>query len=331
MADHSTGCGALGFVLGPPATEKKENRREDVWKALDWGPAPALGILSLLFLLSSCGGEGREKTPETLGGAVIQNIGSDTMVNLAQEWAEAYRKVEPTVSVEVSGGGSGVGISSLINGTVDIANASRAMTDGEKAQARRNTGKDPMEFVVGYDAVAVYVHKDNPVQVLSIAQLREIYAEGGSIEKWSQLGVKNSQDRIVRVSRQNNSGTYVYFREHVLNKRDYKQGAIKCSGSKDVVELVGRTPGAIGYSGLGYYDKRIVKAVKTAKTEKGPAYEPSVASVHTGTYPLARPLRMYTLGPPSGAIKKYIDWILSPAGQKIVAEAGYVPLSEVRK
>jgi len=278
-------------------------------------------------LISSCG---RGKTgPKELGKTVIQNIGSDTMVNLAQEWADAYRLVDPTVSVEVSGGGSGVGIASLINGTVDIANASRPLKEKEKEEVRRNTGKEAVEHIVAYDALAIYVHKDNPIEEICVDELREIFAEGGTTTRWSQLGVKNKQDTIVVVSRQNNSGTYFFFREHVLNNRDFRMGALKLSGSKDVVELVGRTPGAIGYSGLGYFDPKLVKALKVALKKGGPAYPPSLQTVREGKYPLARPLYMYTLGEPTGAVKKYLDWILSPEGQKIVLKVGYVPVSAV--
>jgi len=292
--------------------------------------ATHLPVLTLLAAFG-CGGE----SPP--GGAkpgaakvVIQNCGSDTMVNLAQMWAEEYRKAAPGVSVEVSGGGSGVGIRDLAQGIINIANASRDMTAAEKDQARKNTGKSPEEWVVGYDAIAIYAHKDNPIEELTVEQLAGIYGEGGSIEKWSQLGVDPAKvggnDKIVRVSRMNNSGTYVYFREHVLGKKDYKLGAQSMSGSKDAVELVGRTPGAIGYSGMGY-KTAAVKFVKLAAKAGEPAYEPTLENVRARHYPLARSLNMYTLGAPEGEVKKYLDWIRSPAGQKIVADAGYIPVA----
>jgi len=265
---------------------------------------------------------------------VITNSGSDTMVNLAQMWAEEYQKVKPEVSVEVGGGGSGVGIRDLMQGIVQVANASRAMKDSEKAQTKQNTGKEPKEWIVGYDALAVYVHKDNPIQSLSLAQLAQIYAEGGSTDKWSQINIditsKGANDEIVRISRQNSSGTYFYFRENVLNNKDYKSGSRDMSGSKDVVELVGKTKGAIGYSGMGYATED-VKFVKLAKADGKPAYEPSLKNVAEGNYPLARPLRMYTLGEPEGEVKAYLDWILSPAGQEIVKKSGYIPVLSGKK
>jgi len=261
---------------------------------------------------------------------VISNSGSDTMVNLAQMWAEEYGNVASNVSVEVAGGGSGVGIRDLMGGIVDIANCSRAMKSAESEQTKANTGKDPVEWVVGYDAVAIYVHKDNPVEKLTLAQLAAMYGEGGDVDNWSQVGVDLSsidgKDEIMRVSRQNSSGTYFYFREVVLNEKDFKLGSKDMSGSKDVVELVGRTKGAIGYSGMGYAAES-VKFVKIAKDENSEAYEPSLETVASGNYPLARPLRMYTLGQPEGETKAYIDWIMSDVGQDIVKKSGYVPVA----
>ena len=258
---------------------------------------------------------------------IIKNKGSDTMVNLAQAWAEVYSN--DTVSVEVSGGGSGTGVAALINGTVDIANCSRQVKDKEKQQAIDNTGKEPIEFIVGYDALAVYVHRDNPIDRITIPQLAEIYGEEGTIIKWDNLGVANSgcsSDRIIRISRQSNSGTYFYFREALLGKeRDFELGSLDLHGSKDVVEVVGRTHCAIGYSGMGYATDH-VKMLKVATAEDAPYYAPNLENVLTKSYPIARPLYMYSLGEPTGEAKAYLDWILSPEGQKIVEELGFVPL-----
>jgi phosphate transport system substrate-binding protein len=279
--------------------------------------------LAALLLPTGCGG-GKGPKPAT---ASIQVKGSDTMVNVAQAWAEEYRNVEPTVDVEVSGGGSGVGIAALERGTIDIANASRNMKPEEVEQARRNTGKEPVEFVVGFDALAVYVNKENPINEISLEQLAQIFAEGGTITRWSQVGVsipEVSDDTIVRVSRQSSSGTYEFFREHVLNKRDFKLGSRDMNGSKEVVELVGTTKTAIGYSGMGYATTA-VKMLKVARKVGEPAVAPTVANTLDKSYPLARSLQVYTLGGPQGAVKKYIDWMLSDAGQRILQESGYVP------
>ncbi len=297
-------------------------------RSLPFSPSLAMGVLALAVVaLGACGPSGG--TDGEPGKTIIQNKGSDTMVNVAQVWAEEYRQVAPDVEVEVSGGGSGVGIAALIRGAVDIANASRDMKPQEIEAAERNTGQHPEEITVGYDALAVYVHKDNPLDEIELARLAEIYEEGGTITRWSQIGVTIpgvSDDTIVRVSRQSSSGTYEFFRDHVLQKKDFKLGSRDLNGSKEVVELVSTTPTAIGYSGMGYATDH-VKMLRLASEAGAPAYAPSVESTNNKTYPLARSLHLYTLGPPQGAIKDYIDWILSPAGQKVVEDSGYVPLA----
>lgn len=295
----------------------------------------SIALLALAALSTSC--KKKSEAATGVGSAdlkkeAIQNIGSDTMVNLAQAWAEEYAKVAPNVSIEVSGGGSGVGIAALINGTASIANASRKLEPEESEKAKKATGKEPKEFMVGYDGLAIYVSKHNPLDEISLEELAEIYKEGGKINKWSDLGVKAipgaKSDDIIRVSRQNNSGTYHYFREAVIGKNsDYKQGSLDMNGSKDVVELVAKTPGAIGYSGLGYATPE-VKIVKVSKKKGEPSVVPSITTVLDKSYPISRPLFMYTPGEPSPAVHKYLDWIMSDAGQKIVGTTGYVPLAK---
>ena len=253
------------------------------------------------------------------------------MVNLAQAWAEEYANVEPTVSVEVSGGGSGTGIAALIEGTVDIANCSRRFEPQEIEQAKKNTGKEPREFMVGYDALAVYVHKDNPLEEITLEQLAEIYGEDGKITKWSQLGVKMpaGADKIILIGRQSNSGTYQYFREAILGKKlDFKLGSLDMQGSKDVVELISKAPSAIGYSGMGYATSG-VKMLRIARKAGDQFFAPTIENTLNHTYPIARPLFMYTLGEPTGGVKKYLGWIHSEAGQRIVALTGYVPLPKI--
>ncbi|MDE0637604.1 MAG: phosphate ABC transporter substrate-binding protein [Candidatus Poribacteria bacterium] len=291
-----------------------------------------------IFVFLVCGfvilGRSSDKTEvngadKETGRSIIKNKGSDTMVNLAQAWAEAYRGVADTVSVEVAGGGSGTGVAALINGTVDIANCSRQVKDKEKQKALENTGKKPIEFIVGYDALAVYVHKENPLDKITIPQLADIYGEEGNITKWDQLGIANSgckSDKIIRISRQSNSGTYFYFREALLGKdRDFELGSLDLHGSKDVVEVIGRTPCSIGYSGMGYATDH-VKMLEVAITSDEPYYAPNLENVIAKTYPIARPLYMYSLGEPTGEAKVYLDWIFSEEGQKIVEELGFVPL-----
>lgn len=287
-------------------------------------PRPTRPLLAVAAacLAASCGGPARPAPSE-----VIQNKGSDTMVNVAQVWAEAYRKAAPDVEVEVSGGGSGVGIAALVKGAVDIANASRDIKPAEAEAAFENTGKKPADFKVGYDALAVFVHRDNPLEEVTLAQLKEIYAEGGRLRRWSDLGVTipgTKDDRIVRVSRQSSSGTYEFFRDKALGKEDFRLGSLDLNGSKEVVELVAVTPTAIGYSGMGYATDE-VKMLRVSPKAGVPGVGPTVEAVHDRSYPLARSLHIYTLGEPEGAVKAYVDWILSPAGQDVVKEAGYVP------
>ena len=277
--------------------------------------------------------DGEAAAPEAPASAssgdrvVLQNKGSDTLVNVAQAWAEAYKDVDTSLAIAVTGGGSGTGISALINGTVDLANASRKMKDKEVAMAQER-GVEPVEHVVGFDALAVFLHPSNPATSLSISQLAEIYGEGGTTEKWSDLGLTIEgcpSDEIVRVSRQNNSGTYVYFQEAVLGKeRDFKLGSRDMHGSKDVVDLVMHTPCAIGYSGLAYATDEVKLACVVAEEGKD-CVMPSTETALDGSYPIARPLFMYTSGQPSGHVKSYLDWILSETGQCIIADKGYAP------
>lgn len=314
-----------------PRTSRRCTRPVGWWRtACRRGSTGLLLALLPALLLTSCL---RGRPPGAAGqGAkhVIQNTGSDTMVNLAQAWAEAYGLIDPEVSVEVSGGGSGTGIASLINGTTDIANCSRRMTATEKQEAVQNTGKDPVENLVGYDALAIFVNPANPLREISLEQLAEIYGEKGHFTRWSDLGVvmpDHKRDEIIIVSRQSNSGTYEYFREAVLGKtRDFRLGTIDMHGSKDVVELVARTPGAIGYSGMGYANAK-VRMLHVSKQNGQVAYSPDVQNTQKGTYPIARPLFMYTLGEPQGEVKTYLDWIHSPEGQGLVVQSGYVSLT----
>jgi phosphate transport system substrate-binding protein len=293
-------------------------------------PLIAAAAVALLSASSSSFAEDR---------ILIQNKGSDTLVNVAQAWAEAYKDVNKGVAVAVSGGGSGTGIAAMINGTVDIANASRKMKDKELDKAK-SSGQNPVEHVVGYDALAVYMHHDNPIDNISIGQLAKIFGRGGGVEKWSDMGVKvpGCDDKIVVVSRQNNSGTYAYFKDAVLKTSaekglidagKYRMGTLDMHGSKDVVDLVEKTPCAIGYSGLAYATDH-VKMACIAQEDGGDCVMPSVKTASDKSYPIARPLFMYTNGEPKGEIKKYMDWILSDAGQCILLKKGYAPARDVK-
>jgi phosphate transport system substrate-binding protein len=276
----------------------------------------------LLTSLMACAGQHRAARP------IVRITGSDTMVNLLQAWAEHYTLVRPGVSVHVAGGGSGVGIAGLIDGTLDIAAASREMRAAERQRARARYSVEPREFTVALDALAVYVHHDNPLDEISIEALGEIYGEAGRLVRWSQLGITVPgcrSDRIISVGRQNNSGTFAYFRDVVLGRtREYRLGSIDQSGSKDVVALVSRTPCAIGYSGLAFATPR-VRTLKLSTSPGGEPIAPNEASGIDHSYPLARSLYLYIATEPAGEVRAFLEWVLSPAGQRIVRVVGLIP------
>jgi phosphate transport system substrate-binding protein len=249
------------------------------------------------------------------------------MVNLALAWAEQYQKVHPEVELAVTGGGSGTGIAALINKSVDIANASRQIKKEEIADAVKN-GVTPVEFVVARDAIGVIVHPDNPVSQLTRQQLSDIYS--GKITNWKELG---GEDRpIVKLSRESNSGTHVYFLEQVVrlgdknNKTLFSPDTLLLPSSEGIISEVRQNPNAIGYDGLGYIPKDL-KIIGVAKNPGDPYVLPSIETVNNKTYPIARDLYMYTPGDPTGAIKDYINWILGSEAQAIVAEQGFVPIN----
>ena len=273
---------------------------------------------------SSSGGNPGERNVE------IRAKGSDTMIQLATAWAEGYRKVRPNVMVNANGGGTGTGFAALQNNTTDICNASREIKKEEADKTREVTGKEVKEFVVAFDALAVYVHPSNPIQEISIDELREIWAEGGTITAWEQVNPAIS-GKFVLFGRQNNSGTYDYYREHICGKtadkkqREFRGGISEMNGSAEVVENVSKTTLAMGYSGMGYKTPH-VSWLKVSAKKGGPAVEPGTEAARSGSYPVSRKLYLYTAGDPTGETKAFIDWILSEDGQKIVAKEGFVPL-----
>jgi phosphate transport system substrate-binding protein len=257
-------------------------------------------------------------TPAVATAAVTAK-GSDTMVILVQRWAEEYMKKNAGKKVQVTGGGSGTGIAALINGTTDVANASRAMKDDEKAKVRDRYSVMPTEIAVAKDGVAVYVNEANPVQQLTAEQLKGIYL--GDITNWKQVGGPDA--RIVLYSRENSSGTYVFFKEHVLENGDFDPGAQTLPGTAAVVNAVSKERNGIGYGGAAY-----AKGVKEVKIlgKDGKPYAPTEANVKAGVYPLSRSLFMYVRGKPAGETKDFIDFCLSPEGQAIVTKVGYFPI-----
>ncbi len=288
--------------------------------------ASAAVSLALITTLPSCGSNTSANGKRTVE---IQNLGSDTLLEVAGAFAEMYHDENPEIAISVSGGGSGVGISSMISGDVDIANSSRPMKDSEVAAAKK-LGNDPVQHIVGFDGIAIFAHKDNPIKSVTLAQLKAMFGEGGKIESWSDLGIdlgSEAENNIALGSRQNSSGTYECFRNSVLGgkKGRFKQRCNNLNGSKDVVEFCSKTKGAIGYSGLAYATDE-VKVVPVSMDEDQLPVMPTIKTVLDKSYAIWRPLYMYTNGEPQNEIKAYLDWIKSDPGQALLLTKGYVPL-----
>jgi phosphate transport system substrate-binding protein len=245
--------------------------------------------------------------------------GSDTMVILAQKWAEVYMKSNPNAAIQVTGGGSGVGISALINGATDIANASRKMkpTEKDKLKARYNTLG--VEVACAKDGITIYLHPSNKVKELSIKQLSEIFK--GNIKNWKEVGGADADIKLY--GRENSSGTYTFFQENVV-KGDYASSCQTLPGTAAVVNAVKKDPNGIGYGGAAYAEG--IEICKVKKDDNSPAYTATAETIKTGEYPITRYLYMYLKNKPTGAMKSYIDWILSSDGQKLVVEMGYFPV-----
>jgi phosphate transport system substrate-binding protein len=288
--------------------------------------AVCFALMAFAIVFAGCGNKKPDAgCAQAAPGQTIENKGSDTLVNLALAWAELYMQAHPDVSISVTGGGSGTGIAAMINGTVAIANASREMKPEEIAAAKAN-GIQPVELTVARDAIAVVVNPSNPVGRLTVKQISDIYT--GEIKNWKEVG---GEDRpIVLLSRESNSGTYVYFLENVIRGGNSKsrllfsQDTLLMPSSEGISSEIRQNPNAIGYDGLGYVTGD-QKVIAVAKSVHDPYIVPSAETVKDGSYPIARPLFMYTAGNPAGQIKDYIEWILN-GGQTLVAKLGFVPL-----
>jgi len=283
----------------------------------------------LMLITTACSNRaGDMNTSPTESTEYLNNIGSDTMVNLALAWAEQYQQDNPQANLSVSGGGSGTGIASLINKTTDVANASRSIKAEEIENAQAN-GIEPVEFIVARDAIAIIVNPGNPISELTLQQLSDIYS--GKINNWKELG---GEDRpIVRLSRETNSGTHVYFLEQVLrlgekeNNTLFSPDTLLLPSSEVIGAEIRSNPNAIGYDGLGYVtDDLKVVAVADSSIENAEFILPSAETVNDGTYPIARDLYMYTAGEPQGFVKRYLEWIFTSQAQDIVTQLGFVPV-----
>ena len=258
--------------------------------------------------------------PAVAQAGTISVKGSDTMVVLGQRWAEEFMKKNPSTTIQVTGGGSGTGISALINGTTEICEASRSMKDAEKSQLKEKTGAAPEEIVVAKDGLSVYLHESNPLNELTMDQLKGIFT--GKVTNWKDVG--GADAKIIPYSRENSSGTYVFFKEHVLANADYTPRAQAMPGTAAVVNAVSKEKFSIGYGGAAY--AKGIKVIKIKKDAAAAGVAPSDATVKNGTYPLSRPLFFYLRSKPAGEIKSFIDWVLSADGQGVVLKVGYFPV-----
>jgi phosphate transport system substrate-binding protein len=289
----------------------------------------ALSLCLFLFLLTSPGSNpafSNSPAPPAQKAKSIQIKGSDTMVNLGQAWAEAFSRLHPEVSISVTGGGSGTGIAALINKTCDIAETSRAMEGKEIKQAEAK-GVKPHQETVALDGIAVVVHPKNPVKNLTLDQLREIFM--GNITNWKQVG--GVKKVIVILSREVNSGTHLFFKEHVLRRgnpkgpEEFSPAALLMPSSQAIAEEVSNNENAVGYYGMGYINPK-QKVIAVAKDAKSPFLEPTLENVLSGAYPTSRPLLMYTNGAPQGLLKEFFDFVFSKEGQEIVKKTDFVPI-----
>jgi phosphate transport system substrate-binding protein len=269
--------------------------------------------------------------PSAFAAKNITVKGSDTIVVMGQKWAEVYMQKHPEAAIQVTGGGSGVGIAALINGTTDIANASRKIKASEIDKAKA-AGYYPEQFKVAMDSLAIVTNAANPVKELSLKQIKGIYM--GNINNWNEVGGANQP--ILRYCRESSSGTYSFLKEEVLKNKDYAADCQTMPGTSAIANAVSKDPAGIGYGGAAYFIKQPgVKILSIKKDDKSPAINPvkpdgtlDYEATWSGTYPIWRYLYMYTAFKPQGEIKAYLDWILSPEGQKIVEEIGYVPLKQ---
>lgn len=284
-------------------------------RVLSWAPVLLAGLVLAIGCTKKNGGEGGE-------AEAVQVKGSDTLLHLSTEWAEAFMKANPDREVVITGGGSGTGIAALLNGTCDVANASRKIKDKERALAKEK-GKEIKEITVARDGISVIVHPSNSVEELSLEQLKKIFT--GRYTNWKELG--GGDKDIIVLSRDHSSGTYAFFQKRVLDKEEYTETAKFLASNSAIVATVAEDAGSIGYVGLGYYEdaKDKVRALAVKDGEKKAAL-PSVETVRDGSYPIARTLQVYVVGEPRGTVKAFVDFALSAEGQNIVGEKGFVPL-----
>jgi phosphate transport system substrate-binding protein len=269
---------------------------------------------------TSGGTEGPDGSPQAMGSTTLTVKGSDTMVILGQRWAENYMKANPSITVQVTGGGSGTGIAALINGSADICESSRQMKDKEKADVQAKRGAPAIETSVALDALAIYVNDKSPVHEISLPMLAKIYK--GEVTNWKDVG--GPAHAIILYGRENNSGTYGFFKEHVLENKDFAPAVQTLAGTSAVVNAVKGDEFGIGYGGIAYLEG--IRALKVKKDDAAASIQPSLETAQSGVYPISRFLYFYTAGQPTSTMKKFIDWVVGAEGQKTISDVGYYPL-----
>lgn len=282
--------------------------------------ALAVALIVATGFAIGCGREDTSSTGSADSGTLTIK-GSDTMVHLVTAWVEAYMEAHPNTQISVTGGGSGTGIAAMINGTTGLCMASREVKSREREQARA-LGITFQEMTVARDGIAVVVHPQNPVNDLTMDQLRQIF--NGTLRNWNQVGGPDQSIQVL--SRESNSGTYVFFNEQVLEKDDYGREVRLMPSSAAIVQSTSQDHWSIGYVGLGYAEGAAVKVIAVKQDASSPAVHPSLDTIRDGSYPIARPLYLYTNGEPAGLTKAVADFVLSEDGQRIVQETGYIPL-----
>jgi phosphate transport system substrate-binding protein len=276
----------------------------------------SFSYLLLALVVVSCGGGKKDEPAQE----TITVKGSDTMVQLGQRWAENYMKADSSLRIQVTGGGSGTGISALINGTTDICMASRPMKDKEKEQLQQKYQSAGVEITVARDGLTIFLNKANPVAELTMEQIKGIYT--GKIKNWKEVG--GSDAKIILYGRENSSGTYVFFKEHALNNEDFANEMQALPGTAAVVNAVKSDPNGIGFGGVGYAED--LKEAAIRKDATAPALLPKKENIDNNSYPLSRSLYFYMRKAPEGKAKAFVDWVLSPAGQEVVSKEGFFPV-----
>jgi len=313
------------YIIKKPVMHTKRKNEENKMNMKITAAALIIGLLIGLGVGYTITAQAPASQGTTLSGTIVVK-GSDTLLIVAQRWAEDFMAQNPQVNIQVAGGGSGTGFAALKDKTTDIADASREIKSSEVSDSKAN-GVNPVEWVVGLDGISIVVHPNNPVPTLTLSQLELIY--NGTYTNWNQVGGNDST--IVTYGRQSTSGTYDYFREHILHNANFRADNRELAGNAEIVQTVEGDANGIGYVGVAYTKQGVnVKVLKIGATTNE-VYEPTIANIKSTTYPIARKLYVYTNGNPTETLGAYLSYILGPSGQQILEEAGYITVVKLEK